>query len=194
MCDQGTLKTRRLKPATGLWKIQLQWVVTPNKEQTNSVHVSYFQKLESWVLCMIVPKGRTRRQSTQSGLSWQNRLPVQLVSRTCKKRGSEFRNVYHDGGRSGIIACCTAAYIKHNCKAAPASLTWTSNPRYLIRLKFLIILFLLHDGATLFLFYIFLFAESVFYIWRVILLHSLADLFVIVCISFFIWPCFIYTT
>jgi hypothetical protein len=34
VCDQETSKTRRLKPATGLWKIQAQWVVTPGK-QTN---------------------------------------------------------------------------------------------------------------------------------------------------------------
>jgi hypothetical protein len=34
VCDQETSKTRRLKPATGLWKIQSQWVVTPGK-QTN---------------------------------------------------------------------------------------------------------------------------------------------------------------
>ena len=35
VCDQETSKTRRLKPATGLWKIQPQWVVTPGK-QTNT--------------------------------------------------------------------------------------------------------------------------------------------------------------
>jgi hypothetical protein len=34
VCDEETSKTRRLKPATGLWKIQPQWVVTPG-EQTN---------------------------------------------------------------------------------------------------------------------------------------------------------------
>jgi len=34
VCDQETSKTRRLKPATGLWKIQPQWVITPGK-QTN---------------------------------------------------------------------------------------------------------------------------------------------------------------
>ena len=33
VCDQETSKTRRLKPATGLWKIQPQWVVTPRKQQ-----------------------------------------------------------------------------------------------------------------------------------------------------------------
>jgi hypothetical protein len=33
MCDQETSKTRRLKPATGLWKIQSKWVVTPGKQQ-----------------------------------------------------------------------------------------------------------------------------------------------------------------
>jgi hypothetical protein len=34
VCDKETSKTRRLKPATGLWKIQPQWVVTSGK-QTN---------------------------------------------------------------------------------------------------------------------------------------------------------------
>jgi hypothetical protein len=34
--DQETSKTRRLKPATGLWKIQPQWVVTPGKQTTNT--------------------------------------------------------------------------------------------------------------------------------------------------------------
>jgi hypothetical protein len=33
VCDQETSETRRLKPATGLWKIQLQWVVTPGKNK-----------------------------------------------------------------------------------------------------------------------------------------------------------------
>jgi hypothetical protein len=33
--DQETSKTRRLKPATGLWKIQPQWVVTPGKQINN---------------------------------------------------------------------------------------------------------------------------------------------------------------
>jgi hypothetical protein len=36
VCDQETSKTRRLKPATGLWKIQPQWVLTPGK-QTNKL-------------------------------------------------------------------------------------------------------------------------------------------------------------
>jgi len=35
VCDQETSKTKRLKPATGLWKIQPQWVVTPGKQTTN---------------------------------------------------------------------------------------------------------------------------------------------------------------
>jgi hypothetical protein len=34
VCDQEASNSRRLKPATGLWKIQPQWVVTPGK-QTN---------------------------------------------------------------------------------------------------------------------------------------------------------------
>jgi len=32
VCDQETSKTRRLKPTTGLWKIQPQWVVRPGKQ------------------------------------------------------------------------------------------------------------------------------------------------------------------
>jgi len=32
VCYKETSNTRRLKPATGLWKIQPHWVVTPGKE------------------------------------------------------------------------------------------------------------------------------------------------------------------
>jgi hypothetical protein len=42
VCDQETSKTMRLKPATGLWKIQPQWVVTPGK-QTNNNSVYLFR-------------------------------------------------------------------------------------------------------------------------------------------------------
>jgi hypothetical protein len=38
VCDQETSKTRRLKPATGLWNIPPKWVVTPGKQTTS---VSY---------------------------------------------------------------------------------------------------------------------------------------------------------
>jgi hypothetical protein len=34
VCDQETSNTRRLKPTTGLWKIQPHWVVTPTKQTT----------------------------------------------------------------------------------------------------------------------------------------------------------------
>jgi hypothetical protein len=37
VCDQETSKTRRLKPATGLCKIQPQWVVTPGKQTNKQV-------------------------------------------------------------------------------------------------------------------------------------------------------------
>jgi hypothetical protein len=36
VCDQETSKTRRLKPAIGLWKIQNQWVVAPRKQTNNT--------------------------------------------------------------------------------------------------------------------------------------------------------------
>jgi hypothetical protein len=47
VCDQETSKTRRLKPVTGLWKIQPQWVVTPGKQTTN-IHADNG-------LCSIIP-------------------------------------------------------------------------------------------------------------------------------------------
>jgi hypothetical protein len=34
-------KTRRLKPATRLWKIQPQWVVTPGKQKTDTQNMKY---------------------------------------------------------------------------------------------------------------------------------------------------------
>jgi hypothetical protein len=37
VCVKDTSKTRRLKSATGLWKIQPQWVVTPGKQTNNNV-------------------------------------------------------------------------------------------------------------------------------------------------------------
>jgi hypothetical protein len=44
VCDQETSNTKRLKPATGLWKIQPQCVITPGKhtnKQINMMIVSY---------------------------------------------------------------------------------------------------------------------------------------------------------
>jgi len=45
VCDQETSKTRRLKSATGLWKIQPQWVVTAGKQTTNNEKASITNKL-----------------------------------------------------------------------------------------------------------------------------------------------------
>jgi hypothetical protein len=49
VCDQETSKTRRLKPATGLWKIQTQWVVTPGKhtKQIGRCHVTKWELIFS---------------------------------------------------------------------------------------------------------------------------------------------------
>jgi len=42
VCDQETSRMRRLKPATGLWKIQTQWVVTPRKQTTTNKQTCLF--------------------------------------------------------------------------------------------------------------------------------------------------------
>jgi len=39
VCDQETSKTRRLKPATGLWKIHPQWVVTSEKPTNKQTYM-----------------------------------------------------------------------------------------------------------------------------------------------------------
>jgi hypothetical protein len=48
VCDQETSKTRRLKPATGMWKIQPRWVVTPGK-QKNMVKLHGFTYKETTI-------------------------------------------------------------------------------------------------------------------------------------------------
>jgi hypothetical protein len=53
--DQETSKTRRLKPAIGLWKIQPQWVVTPGK-QTNIpiIYVAYAYSLSKESVIFVI--------------------------------------------------------------------------------------------------------------------------------------------
>jgi hypothetical protein len=42
VCDQKPRKTRRLKPAIGLWKIQPQWVVTPGKQTNKRTYIHIY--------------------------------------------------------------------------------------------------------------------------------------------------------
>jgi hypothetical protein len=49
--DQETSKTRRLKPAIGLWKIQPQWVVTAGKQTKNIHHITSLN---------LMPEGKTQ--------------------------------------------------------------------------------------------------------------------------------------
>jgi hypothetical protein len=42
VCDLETSNARRLKPATGLRKIQPQWVVTPGKQTTSCIDGGLF--------------------------------------------------------------------------------------------------------------------------------------------------------
>jgi hypothetical protein len=47
VCDQETSKTRRLKPATGVWKIQPHWVVTPGRPSKKH------QPVANWSKCCV---------------------------------------------------------------------------------------------------------------------------------------------
>jgi hypothetical protein len=52
VCDQETSNTRRLKPTTGLWKINPQWVVTPRKQTNNQF---FGRRIIFQILCFLVP-------------------------------------------------------------------------------------------------------------------------------------------
>jgi hypothetical protein len=41
VCDQESSNSRRLKPATGLWKIYPQWVVKPGKQTATTCQLHY---------------------------------------------------------------------------------------------------------------------------------------------------------
>jgi len=69
VCDQVTSKTRRLKPATGLWKIQPQWVVTPGK-QTNKQRHSLCPNISIKNLDFYLVSGHTAPIFVKWGLSF----------------------------------------------------------------------------------------------------------------------------
>ena len=70
VCDQETSNTRRLKPATGLWKIQQQWLVRPGKQTTNYFMILYntagwllsvqfaYSLFNSEILILVLPMSR----------------------------------------------------------------------------------------------------------------------------------------
>jgi len=57
VCDQETSRMRRLKPATGLWKIQPQWVAKPGKQTNSSSYGSSVSRqcnTRCWLYCVSV--------------------------------------------------------------------------------------------------------------------------------------------
>jgi hypothetical protein len=68
VCDHETSKTRRLKPCTGLWKIQPQWVVTPRKQQQQQQQQQHCRHLLiNWFTTNIY---RSCRE--ESAIHWEN--------------------------------------------------------------------------------------------------------------------------
>jgi hypothetical protein len=57
VCDQETSKNEESKPATGLWKIQSQWVVTPRK-QTNKHVIEFVHVRQTAIYTLIDAKKR----------------------------------------------------------------------------------------------------------------------------------------
>jgi len=70
VCDQETSKTRRLKPATRLWKIQPCWVVTPRKQHQQ--HVFYVNIIAVTLLVM------------GNSISWLPWLRFSVLFLSCK--------------------------------------------------------------------------------------------------------------
>jgi len=66
--DQETSETRRLKPATGLWKIQTQWVVAPGK-QTNKLS-DFFCVTYTTKFPFFCPDSRLIRNSPPPHIVW----------------------------------------------------------------------------------------------------------------------------
>jgi hypothetical protein len=111
VCDQEISKTRRLKPATGLWKIQPQWVVTAGK-QTNKQTLcnvlilcvkkdnkSYsflgvIAKLRKWTE-ILYSSCQSVRSMEQLGYHWRNLMKIgtwtflESLSRKLPEDGAE---------------------------------------------------------------------------------------------------------
>ena len=51
VCDQETSKMRRLKPVTGLWKIQPKGLQRQEKKQINMITYSYVSVTEIMAMC-----------------------------------------------------------------------------------------------------------------------------------------------
>jgi hypothetical protein len=112
VCDQGTSKTRRLKPATGLWKIQPQWVVTAGK-QTNKLLIKYCSgdqivKNEMDGVCstygerrgvytVLVGKAEGRRPLGRSINRWEDNIKTDLHEVGCE--GMNFIELAQDRDR-----------------------------------------------------------------------------------------------
>ena len=56
VCDQENSKTRRLKPATGLWKIQPQWDVTTRKQTNNNIEAIQEPRMDEITAVSVMSK------------------------------------------------------------------------------------------------------------------------------------------
>jgi hypothetical protein len=100
VCDQETSKTRRLKPATGLWKIQPRWVVTPGK-QTTTTDLRYCQQCNEKEYCglprssEIRLKGNAEREASRSALftkyHYGQRFKETKIGRACNMHGRHYK-------------------------------------------------------------------------------------------------------
>jgi hypothetical protein len=84
-------KTRRLKPATGLWKKQPQWVVTPGKQTTTSLVILLFKTdlvNKTWTDNRDSRHCAKRNEKwTQYDRSWNWKRYTDLYGNTILRRG-----------------------------------------------------------------------------------------------------------
>jgi hypothetical protein len=100
VCDQDTSKTRSLKPATGLWKIQPQWVVTPGKQTNKQRNRRQFLR-KIWpiqfafllfTVCRRFLSSLTLLCNTSSFLTWSVQLISILLQHQISKLSRYFRS------------------------------------------------------------------------------------------------------
>jgi hypothetical protein len=70
VCDQETSKTRRLKPASGLWKIHPQWVIRPGKQTNNKRDLKYDMGIKNAVYRLLGRNAVLSERYKRSGGRW----------------------------------------------------------------------------------------------------------------------------
>jgi hypothetical protein len=104
VCDQETSNTRRLKPATDLWKIQPQWVVTQGKQTNKQIFYCKIIRIFAYI------QGTEAYSRGRGSLAWSGRRLLRKCTLAEKSSrlylsSDSSRNVYLVNWTSRKISC-----------------------------------------------------------------------------------------